>query len=131
MYLSEGTCLLSPSDDKVGGPPDVRAADLQEEMAEQRFPFRQLRRRRRQLQRTSPRSEQSNTARSAPSGAKQLNTATMTRVTTILSIQSSVAYGHVGNSAVTFPLMRMGVEVWPVITVHFSNHTGYGPGEDR
>jgi pyridoxine kinase len=50
----------------------------------------------------------------------------MRRVTTILSIQSSVAYGHVGNSAVTFPLMRMGVEVWPVITVHFSNHTGYG-----
>lgn len=45
---------------------------------------------------------------------------------TILSIQSSVAYGHVGNSAATFPLMRLGVEVWPVITVHFSNHTGYG-----
>ena len=50
----------------------------------------------------------------------------MSRVTTILSIQSSVAYGHVGNSAATFPLMRMGVEVWPVLTVHFSNHTGYG-----
>jgi pyridoxine kinase len=49
----------------------------------------------------------------------------MTAVTTILSIQSSVAYGHVGNSAATFPLMRMGVEVWPVHTVHFSNHTGY------
>jgi pyridoxine kinase len=47
-------------------------------------------------------------------------------VTSILSIQSSVAYGHVGNSAATFPLMRMGVEVWPVMTVHFSNHTGYG-----
>ncbi len=46
--------------------------------------------------------------------------------TTILSIQSSVAYGHVGNSAATFPLMRLGVEVWPVLTVHFSNHTGYG-----
>ncbi|MGI3780117.1 MAG: pyridoxal kinase PdxY [Janthinobacterium lividum] len=46
-------------------------------------------------------------------------------MTTILSIQSSVAYGHVGNSAATFPLMRMGVEVWPVITVHFSNNTGY------
>jgi pyridoxine kinase len=46
-------------------------------------------------------------------------------VTAILSIQSSVAYGHVGNSAATFPLMRLGVEVWPVITVHFSNHTGY------
>jgi pyridoxine kinase len=43
----------------------------------------------------------------------------------VLSIQSSVAYGHVGNSAATFPLMRMGVEVWPVLTVHFSNHTGY------
>ncbi|MBA8794991.1 pyridoxine kinase [Friedmanniella endophytica] len=47
-------------------------------------------------------------------------------MTSILSIQSSVAYGHVGNSAATFPLMRRGVEVWPVITVHFSNHTGYG-----
>jgi pyridoxine kinase len=45
----------------------------------------------------------------------------------VLSVQSSVAYGHVGNSAATFPLMRMGVEVWPVLTVHFSNHTGY-PG---
>jgi pyridoxine kinase len=45
---------------------------------------------------------------------------------TILSIQSSVAYGHVGNSAATFPLMRLGVRVWPVLTVHFSNHTGYG-----
>ncbi len=50
----------------------------------------------------------------------------MSAVTTILSIQSSVAYGHVGNSAATFPLMRLGVEVWPVLTVHFSNHTGYG-----
>ncbi|WP_101394464.1 pyridoxal kinase PdxY [Phycicoccus duodecadis] len=47
-------------------------------------------------------------------------------VTTILSIQSSVAYGHVGNSAAVFPLQRLGVEVWPVHTVHFSNHTGYG-----
>jgi pyridoxine kinase len=44
----------------------------------------------------------------------------------ILSIQSSVAYGHVGNSAAVFPLQRMGVEVWPVNTVQFSNHTGYG-----
>jgi pyridoxine kinase len=43
-----------------------------------------------------------------------------------LSIQSSVAYGHVGNSAATFPLQRMGHEVWPVHTVVFSNHTGYG-----
>ena len=44
----------------------------------------------------------------------------------ILSIQSSVAYGHVGNSAAVFPLQRMGFEMWPVNTVHFSNHTGYG-----
>lgn len=47
-------------------------------------------------------------------------------MTTILSIQSSVAYGHVGNSAATFPLMRLGVEVYPVLTVHFSNTTAYG-----
>ena len=46
-------------------------------------------------------------------------------MTTILSIQSSVAYGHVGNSAATFPLMRLGCEVWPVLTVHFSNNTSY------
>ena len=44
----------------------------------------------------------------------------------ILSIQSSVAYGHVGNSAAVFPLQRLGHEVWPVSTVVFSNHTGYG-----
>src|SRR4051794_35805959 len=43
-----------------------------------------------------------------------------------MSIQSSVAYGHVGNSATVFPLQRLGHEVWPVLTVHFSNHTGYG-----
>lgn len=44
----------------------------------------------------------------------------------VLSIQSSVAFGHVGNSAAVFPLQRIGVEVMPVYTVHFSNHTGYG-----
>jgi pyridoxine kinase len=44
----------------------------------------------------------------------------------ILSIQSAVAYGHVGNSAAVFPLQRIGVEVLPVHTVTFSNHTGYG-----
>ena len=44
----------------------------------------------------------------------------------LLSIQSFVAYGHVGNSAATFPLQRLGHEVWPVLTVVFSNHTGYG-----
>ncbi len=44
----------------------------------------------------------------------------------ILSIQSAVAYGHVGNSAAVVPLQRIGVEVLPVYTVNFSNHTGYG-----
>ena len=31
----------------------------------------------------------------------------------ILSIQSAVAYGHVGNSAAVFPLQRIGVECCP------------------
>lgn len=44
----------------------------------------------------------------------------------LLSIQSHVAYGHVGNAAAVFPLQRLGIEVWPVHTVQFSNHTGYG-----
>ncbi|MDA3146428.1 pyridoxal kinase PdxY [Leucobacter sp. UCMA 4100] len=43
-----------------------------------------------------------------------------------LSIQSSVSYGHVGNSAAVFPLQRIGIDVMPVATVAFSNHTGYG-----
>ena len=44
----------------------------------------------------------------------------------ILSIQSHVAYGHVGNSSAVFPLQRLGAEVWPIDTVQFSNHPGYG-----
>jgi pyridoxine kinase len=43
----------------------------------------------------------------------------------ILSIQSHVAFGHVGNSAAVFALQRIGVEVWPIHTVQFSNHAGY------
>ena len=46
-------------------------------------------------------------------------------MTTVLSIQSHVAYGHAGNSAAVFPLQRRGIDVWPVHTVCFSNHTGY------
>ena len=49
----------------------------------------------------------------------------------ILSIQSAVAYGHVGNSVAVFPLQRLGFEVWPVDTVQFSNHTGYGAWRGR
>ncbi|MFG1317948.1 pyridoxal kinase PdxY [Xanthobacter autotrophicus] len=44
----------------------------------------------------------------------------------LLSIQSHVAYGHVGNASAVFPLQRLGVEVWAINTVQFSNHTGYG-----
>jgi pyridoxine kinase len=44
----------------------------------------------------------------------------------ILSIQSSVAYGHVGNAAAVFPLQRLGAEVTAINTVAFSNHPGYG-----
>ncbi|MFM7345191.1 MAG: pyridoxal kinase PdxY [Tagaea sp.] len=44
----------------------------------------------------------------------------------VLSIQSWVAYGHVGNASAVFPMQRLGVEVWAIHTVMFSNHTGYG-----
>ncbi|MGY1771272.1 pyridoxal kinase PdxY [Blastococcus sp. SYSU D00813] len=52
-------------------------------------------------------------------------------MTAVLSIQSHVAYGHVGNSSAVFPLQRLGIEVWPVHTVQFSNHTGYGEWRGR
>lgn len=45
----------------------------------------------------------------------------------LLSIQSHVAYGHVGNAAAVFPLQRLGIEVLPVHTVQFASHAGYGP----
>lgn len=48
-----------------------------------------------------------------------------------LSLQSHVAYGYVGNRAATFPLQRLGHEVWAVNTVEFSNHTGYGEWRGR
>ena len=44
----------------------------------------------------------------------------------VLSIQSSVSYGHVGNAAAVFCLRRLGVDAWPVDTVAFSNHPGHG-----
>ena len=43
----------------------------------------------------------------------------------ILSIQSHVVYGHVGNSVAVFALQRLGREVWPLMSVQFSSHTGY------
>jgi pyridoxine kinase len=45
---------------------------------------------------------------------------------TVLSVQSRVAYGHVGNAASVFPLQRLGIEAWALDTVAFSNHTGHG-----
>ncbi len=53
------------------------------------------------------------------------------RAMNILSIQSHVAYGHVGNSAAVPVLQRIGCEVWPVHTVQFSNHPGYGQWRGR
>ncbi|MCW2666751.1 MAG: pdxY [Frankiales bacterium] len=49
----------------------------------------------------------------------------------VLSIQSHVVYGHVGNASAVFALQRLGLEVWPVHTVQFSNHTGYGSWRGR
>ena len=49
----------------------------------------------------------------------------------ILSVQSSVAAGHVGNQAATLPLQRLGFEVWPVDTVIFSNHPAHGGHSGR
>jgi len=49
----------------------------------------------------------------------------------LLSINSHVAYGHVGNSAAVFALQRLGVEVWPIHTVELSNHPGYGDFRGR
>lgn len=42
-----------------------------------------------------------------------------------------MAYGHVGNAAALFALQRLGVEVWAVHTVQFSNHPGHGDWTGR
>ena len=44
----------------------------------------------------------------------------------VLSVQSHVVHGHVGNSAAVFPLQRMGHDVWPLHVLQYSNHPGYG-----
>lgn len=49
----------------------------------------------------------------------------------ILSVQSSVSAGHVGNQAATLPLQRLGFEVWPIDTVIFSNHPAHGGHSGR
>jgi len=49
----------------------------------------------------------------------------------ILSIQSQVAYGRVGNRLAVFAMERLGREVWPVNTVDLSNHPAYGGHRGR
>jgi pyridoxine kinase len=44
---------------------------------------------------------------------------------TVISIQSQVAYGHVGNSAALFPLQVHGIDVVAVPTTLLSNRPGY------
>lgn len=44
----------------------------------------------------------------------------------VLSIQSHVVSGYVGNKSATFPLQVLGFDVDPINSVQFSNHTGYG-----
>jgi len=44
---------------------------------------------------------------------------------TVISIQSQVAYGHVGNSAAVFPLQMHGIDVTAVPTTLLSNRPGY------
>lgn len=43
----------------------------------------------------------------------------------VLSIQSHVVCGYVGNKSATFPLQVLGFEVDAINSVQFSNHTGY------
>jgi pyridoxine kinase len=43
----------------------------------------------------------------------------------VISIQSQVVYGHVGNSAAVFPMQMHGIEVMAVPTTLFSNRPGY------
>ena len=43
----------------------------------------------------------------------------------VISIQSQVAYGHVGNSAATFPMQMHGIDVMAVPTTLLSNRPGY------
>eukprot|EP00038_Savillea_parva_P028785 m.67003 g.67003 ORF g.67003 m.67003 type:complete len:93 (+) comp8402_c0_seq1:290-568(+) len=44
---------------------------------------------------------------------------------TVLSIQSHVVHGYVGNKSAVFPLQVLGIEVDVINSVQFSNHTGY------
>ncbi|MFV9979805.1 MAG: pyridoxal kinase, partial [Francisella endosymbiont of Hyalomma asiaticum] len=47
------------------------------------------------------------------------------KIPKVLSIQSHIAYIYAGNKAAVFPMQKLGIEVSPIYTVHFSNHTQY------
>ena len=49
----------------------------------------------------------------------------------VLSIQSAVTFGHVGNSAATFALQRLGHDCWPVATVQLAHHPAHGAWRGR
>ncbi|XP_030372625.1 pyridoxal kinase [Scaptodrosophila lebanonensis] len=51
--------------------------------------------------------------------------ATDSKLKRVLSIQSHVVHGYVGNKVATFPLQLLGFDVDPLNSVQFSNHTGY------
>jgi pyridoxine kinase len=44
----------------------------------------------------------------------------------VISVQSQVSFGHVGNSAAQFAMQWLGVEVWPVHTALLAHHPGEG-----
>lgn len=68
-------------------------------------------------------------ARASTIAWKAAALSTYIRPKAVLSIQSHVCYGAAGNSAAVFPMRRLGLDVWPVNTVQFSNHTQYGKWE--
>ena len=51
----------------------------------------------------------------------------MRTVRAVMSIQSTVVYGHVGSTAAALPLHGLGFDVWALPTVVYSSHAGY-PG---
>jgi len=76
--------------------------------------------------RRSPLAQQKLTARFAKAAASYASAASSKPPPSVLSIQSHVVYGAAGNSAAVFPMRRLGVNVWPLNSVQFSNHTQYG-----
>jgi len=49
----------------------------------------------------------------------------------ILSIQSHVTYGYVGNKAAVYPLQTIGFDVWPINTVQFLTILVMGNGKEK